>query len=112
MAEAGAECDSCHEGKDGRISRSDAATCANCHEESYKKTFEEWQATYRELRAGLKAALAEKKMQSLSQEGKARLAEIENSVRKLDQDGSSGIHNSQFIQDILTKLTKEIKSIA
>jgi len=112
MAEAGADCDGCHERKDGRISRSDASTCAGCHEESYKKTFEEWRAAYKELRAGLEAALSEKKALSLSQEGKARLAEIEKAVQKLDQDGSSSVHNSQFIQDILTKLTKEIKSIA
>jgi hypothetical protein len=111
MAETGAECDSCHEHKDGRISRSDAAGCVNCHEESYKETFAEWQTAYRELRDGLRAALAEKKGQALSREGKARLAEIEKSVQKLDQDGSSGIHNSQFLQDILTKLSKEIKSI-
>lgn len=112
MAEAGADCDACHERRGGGISRSDAAGCVNCHEESYKDTFAEWQTTYKELRAGLEAALAEKKKQGLSREGKIRLAEIESSVRKLDQDGSSGIHNSQFIQDILTKLTREIKSIA
>jgi nitrate/TMAO reductase-like tetraheme cytochrome c subunit len=112
MAEAGAECDSCHERKDGGISRSGAAGCVNCHEESYKETFAEWQTTYKQLRDGLEAALAEKKKQDLSQEVKARLAEIERSVRKLDQDGSMGIHNSQFIQDVLTKLTKAIQSLA
>ncbi len=112
MAEAGAECDGCHERKDGRISRPDAAACANCHEESYKKTFEEWRAAYRELRAGLETALTEKKKASLSEAGKARLAEIEGFVCQIDEDGSSGIHNSQFIQDILTKLAKEVKSIA
>jgi len=112
MAEAGADCDGCHERKDGRISRSDAASCVNCHEESYKKTFEAWQADYRELRASLETALAEKKRASLSEAGRARLADIENLVRKIDQDGSSGIHNSQFIQDILTKLAREIQSIA
>lgn len=112
MAEGGADCDGCHERKEGRISRSDATTCVNCHEESYQKTFEEWQAAYKELRAGLEAALSEKKALSLSQEGKARLTEIEKAVRELDQDGSSGVHNSQFIQDVLTKLTKDIRSIA
>jgi nitrate/TMAO reductase-like tetraheme cytochrome c subunit len=112
MADAGADCDGCHERRDGRISRPDSAACASCHEDSYKKTFDEWQAAYRELRAGLTAALAEKKKLSLSQEAQARLAEIERAVRKLDEDGSSGIHNSQFIQDILTKLTKEIKSMS
>jgi len=37
------------------------------------------------------------------------LAEIEEFVRRLNDDGSSGIHNSPFIQDVLTKLIKEIK---
>jgi hypothetical protein len=111
MAEAGAECDSCHERQDGGISRSDAAGCVNCHEENYKETFVEWQTTYRQLRDGLETALSEKKKQDLTREVKTRLAEIERSVRKLDQDGSMGIHNSQFIQDVLTKLTKVIQSI-
>jgi len=112
MAEAGVECDSCHERRGGGISRSDAAGCVNCHEESYKETFVEWQSTYRELQNTLESAIAEKKKQELSREGKARLVEIEKSVRKFEQDGSMGIHNSQFIQDVLTKLTRAIQSIA
>jgi len=112
MAEAGADCDGCHERKDGRISRPDSSACVNCHEESYKKTFDEWRATYREMRVGLDAALAAKKKLGLSEEGKARLGEIERAVGRLDQDGSSGIHNSQFIQDLLTKLAKDIESIS
>ena len=111
MAEAGADCDGCHELKNGRISRSNSAACVNCHEESYQKTFDEWQATYRELRAGLEEARAEGKKRGLSKEGKARLAEIERVLHRLDQDGSSGIHNSKFLQEILTKLANETKSI-
>ncbi|MGB7295473.1 MAG: NapC/NirT family cytochrome c [Candidatus Aminicenantales bacterium] len=112
MAEAGAECEACHEHRDGRVSRSDASGCVNCHEESYKETFLEWQTTYRELRNNLEAALAAKKKEGLNREGRARLAGIERSIQKLDQDGSSGIHNSQFVQDILTKLAREIQSIS
>lgn len=112
MAEAGAECDACHERQDGRISRSDAAGCINCHEESYKETFAEWRTTYRGLRERIEAALAEKKGQALSPDGRSRLAEIKKSVQKLDQDGSQGIHNSQFVQDILTKLLRAIESIS
>ncbi len=74
--------------------------------------FAEWQKTYKELRDKLEAALAEKKREAISPDGKSRLAEIEKSVRKLDQDGSRGVHNSQFIQDILTKLVQAIQSIA
>ena len=112
MAEAGAECGACHERRDGLISRSNAAGCVNCHEEDYKETFAEWQTSYRKLRNALEAALEAKKKEALSREGRARLAEIERSIQKLDQDGSSGIHNSQFIQDVLTKLGGAIQSIA
>jgi nitrate/TMAO reductase-like tetraheme cytochrome c subunit len=111
MAEAGAECDDCHELRVSGIGRSDAASCVNCHEESYKDTFTEWRSTYHDLRNRLETALADKKKGALSREGQARLAEIERSVRKIDQDGSSGIHNSQFIQDVLTKLTRAIQSL-
>ena len=111
MAEAGVDCDGCHARQDSRIGRPDAASCVNCHEESYKKTFEEWRAAYRVLRVDLETALAVTKRANLGEAGRARLGEIENLLRRLDQDGSSGIHNSQFIQDILTKLAKELESI-
>jgi hypothetical protein len=111
MAEAGVDCDGCHARRESRVSRSDAASCAGCHDESYVKMFEEWRAAYRVLRADLETALVVTKRANLSAAGRARLREIENLARRLDQDGSSGIHNSQFLQDILTKLAKEIESI-
>jgi len=109
MAEAGVDCQGCHERKGGGIGRSDGTTCSGCHEDSYKETFADWQTAYRSLRAILETALTEKKKLRLSEEGKTRLAEIEEFVRRLNDDGSSGIHNSPFIQDVLTKLIKEIK---
>ena len=112
MAEAGAECDSCHEHKDGRISRSDAGGCVNCHEDNYKEIFIEWQSTYQGLRDKLEAALAEKKRDALNPDGRSRLTEIEKSVQQIDQDGSRSIHNSQFIHDTLTKLLRAIESIS
>jgi nitrate/TMAO reductase-like tetraheme cytochrome c subunit len=111
MAEAGVECEACHERRDGRVGRSDAAGCVNCHEESYKEIFAEWRTTYSELRNGIDTALAAKETKELSREDRSRLSEIERSIQKLDQDGSSGIHNSQFFQDILTKLASAIQSI-
>jgi nitrate/TMAO reductase-like tetraheme cytochrome c subunit len=112
MAEAGVDCTGCHELKAGRAGRPDAGVCVGCHEESYRKTFAEWRQAYRELRDGLETAIAAKKKTSLSKEGQARLAEAEGELRRLDPDGSSGIHNSQFLQDLLTKLSKEISSIS
>jgi nitrate/TMAO reductase-like tetraheme cytochrome c subunit len=112
MADAGVDCIGCHEPKAGRISRPGAAACVSCHEESYKQTFADWQSAYQELRAALEMAVAAKKKTALSKESQSRLAEIGEELRRLDLDGSSGIHNSQFIQDLLTKLSQEINSMS
>ncbi len=111
MAEAEVGCDGCHQVDKGRVSRSDASSCANCHEESYKETFEEWQSSFRSLRDNLDAVLKEKRKLSLSPTERSRLEEIEKTLRTLTLDGSSGIHNSQFAEDILTKLVQSLKSI-
>jgi hypothetical protein len=111
MAEAKAACSDCHKREEGRISRPDASVCANCHEESYKKTFEEWRASFKSHRDSLRAGLAEKKKLRLAKEDSARLAEVEQALARLEDDGSSSVHNSQFIEDLLTKLEQQVKSI-
>jgi hypothetical protein len=111
MAEAGVSCDGCHQVEKGRVSRSDASTCAGCHEESYKQTFVNWQTAFKNSRSNLEDSLREKKKLSLSQEEKGLIAEVEKSLRRLDLDGSSGVHNSKFIEEVLTKLGQGIKSV-
>jgi nitrate/TMAO reductase-like tetraheme cytochrome c subunit len=111
MAEAKAACPDCHRQEKGQISRPDASVCANCHEESYKKTFEEWQASFKKHRDSLRAGLALKKKLRLAKEDSAKLAEVEQTLAKLEDDGSSSVHNSQFIEDLLTRLEQQVKSI-
>ncbi|MEW5900976.1 MAG: cytochrome c3 family protein, partial [Acidobacteriota bacterium] len=111
MAEAEVGCDGCHERSDGKISRSGAATCVNCHEESYRQTFADWQASFNNLRTELERLSKEKKNKPLSAADQEALAEVEKAVRALVLDGSSGVHNSQFSRDLLTKLSQRVKSI-
>ena len=111
MAEAKAACPDCHRQEKGQISRPDASVCVSCHEESYKKTFEEWQASFKKHGDSLRAGLAEKKKLRLAKEDSARLAEVEQKLAKLEDDGSSSVHNSQFIEDLLTRLEQQVKSI-
>jgi hypothetical protein len=111
MAEAGVGCDDCHQVEKGRVNRSDASTCAGCHEESYKQTFADWQTAFKDARSNLEESLREKKKPSLSQEEKALVAEVEKTLRRLNLDGSSGVHNSQFMEEVLTKLGQRLKSV-
>jgi nitrate/TMAO reductase-like tetraheme cytochrome c subunit len=111
MAEAEVGCDGCHPVDKDRVRRSDSSTCAGCHEESYKQTFAEWQTSFGRLRDSIESGLEKKRKLSLSPAEKSRLEEIEKTLRKLTLDGSSGIHNSQFVEDVLTKLIQSLKSI-
>ena len=110
MAEAGVSCNGCHQVEKSRVSRSDASTCAACHEEGYKQTFVDWQTAFKNARSNLEESLREKKKRSLTREEKALIAEAENALRRLDLDGSSGVHNSQFVEEALTTLGQRIKS--
>lgn len=109
MAEAKVGCDDCHTQEKDQILRPDASICAVCHEESYKKTFENWQDSYKKLRIFLLSNIGEKRKEKLSEKEKTLLTEIEQTLKKLDYDGSMGVHNSRFIRDLLTKLGQEIK---
>jgi len=111
MAEAKVGCADCHKQEQGQTFRPDASICANCHEESYKKTFEDWQDSYKKLRDSLLQSLQEKRNLNLSHEEKALLTDIAQTLGKLQNDGSFSVHNSQFIEDLLTKLGQKVKSI-
>jgi len=111
MAEANVGCADCHGQEKRQIRPAGSSTCTNCHEESYKKTFIEWQDAYKNQRDSLLASLEEKKRLKLAEGDRAKLAEVAETLRKLENDGSSSVHNSQFIGDLLTKLEQKVKSI-
>jgi len=111
MAEAGVACADCHELKKNRISPSGGSTCARCHEKGYEEILAGWQGSFKKLIASLRDSLQDKKNLSLKEDEKAPLGDIERTLRKLELDGSLGVHNSQFTEDLLTKLNQAVKLI-
>ena len=111
MFEAEAECTDCHLSPQNRIFRSDANKCLDCHEEGYEEIFAEWQNSVRELINSLKTSLKDTRKLSLTQEEKTQISNIEKTLRSIELDGSSGIHNFSFIEEILTNSLKTLKSL-
>ncbi len=111
MAEANVACADCHSQEKGQLRPAGSSTCSNCHEESYKKIFEKWQDAYKKQRESLLAGMEEKKRLDLGEYDRAKLAEIAEMLRMLENDGSLSVHNSQFIEGLLTKLKQKVKSI-
>jgi len=110
MAEAEVECLDCHLGDNKQIYRSDKSKCAECHDEDYSDMYSEWQSSVKNLVQSLSLSLADKRKQRLSEQERSTLREIEEFVQKITTDGSQGIHNYMFMEEMLTNLYKRIKS--
>jgi hypothetical protein len=110
MAEAEVECLDCHLGDENQIYRSDKNKCAECHDEDYSDMYSEWQSSVKNLVQSISLSLADKRKQQLSEQERSTLREIQEFVRKIRTDGSHGIHNYMFIEEMLTNLLKKIKS--
>ena len=111
MFEAEVMCLDCHLDPQNNIFRSDRNKCLDCHDEDYGDIFLEWQNSAKNLMNSLKTSLKEKKKLSLSKEEKAKLLDIEQTIRKIELDGSSGIHNYSSIEEMLTNFKNNLQSL-
>lgn len=111
MAEAEVECLDCHLGKNKQIFRSDKGRCAECHDEDYSEMYIEWESSVKDLVQSLSSRLAGHKEMGLSVQDRRFLAQVEEFLEKIKTDGSSGIHNYLFIEEVLTNFDKRIKSM-
>ncbi len=112
MSEAEVDCSGCHLSWQDQIFRSDRNKCLDCHEEDYSELFLHWQKIIKDLVPSVKAALNESRTLKLSEDKKVSLLEIQNVLKRIELDGSSGIHNFSFIEEFLTNSIKTLKSLA
>jgi len=111
MSEAETECADCHLNPQNQIFRPKAMKCLDCHDKEYEEIFIEWQNSVRDLIDSLKNSLKRKKKLSLSEVEKTQLLNIEYTLRKIELDGSSGIHNYSFIEETLTNFQNRLESL-
>lgn len=112
MAEAGTSCPDCHLDKAKKVIRPDGGACVACHDEKYRATFAEWRDGVRGRAEEVRSALHALYKSPLTDPDKAEVQKIEEALRTVDLDGSSGIHNYLFIDEYLTKMTSLIKSLS
>jgi len=111
MAEAGASCADCHLDKAKKVVRPDGGACVACHDEKYRATFAAWRDGVRGRAEEVRSALHALYKSLLTDPDKAEVRKIEEALRTVDLDGSSGIHNYMFIDEYLTKISGTIKSL-
>jgi hypothetical protein len=111
MAEAEVQCLDCHLGDNKRIFRSDKGKCAECHDEDYAEMHTEWQTSIRNLISSIDNSIKDKRNNPLTPQERNFLIEAETRLQRIKLDGSVGIHNYMFIEEILTELKKNIATI-
>jgi nitrate/TMAO reductase-like tetraheme cytochrome c subunit len=109
MAEGEVECVDCHLSDSEKIYRSDKSRCAVCHDEEYADMFTTWQKTIRELSRDISTARKDARNRNLTGEDRSRLAGISRIVASFETDGSLGVHNFMFIEEMLSGFLKEIQ---
>jgi hypothetical protein len=112
MAEAGASCPDCHLDKAKKVVRPDGGACVVCHDEKYRATYTEWRDGVRGRADEARAALHVLYKKPLTDPERAEVQKIEEALRTIDLDGSSGVHNYIFIDEYLTKAISSIKSLS
>jgi nitrate/TMAO reductase-like tetraheme cytochrome c subunit len=112
MAEAGTSCKDCHVDKAAKVVRPDGGVCVACHDEKYRATFTEWRDGVRGRVEEIRSALHALYKGPLTDAEKTEVGRIEDALRTIDLDGSSGIHNYIFIDEYLTSLKGTVKSLS
>jgi hypothetical protein len=112
MAEAGASCPDCHLDKAKKVIRPDGGACVACHDEKYRVTYTEWRDGVRSRADEVRSALHVVYKKPLTDPERAEVLKIEEALRTIDLDGSSGVHNYMFIDEYLTKAISSIKSLS
>jgi len=111
MAEAEVECVDCHLGDNEQIYRPEKGKCTQCHDEDYAEMHTQWQASIRDLISSLSDSLkAKKKLKLLPQDDEA-LKRIEKELERIKLDGSTGIHNYMYFEEVLETLKDKTESI-
>lgn len=111
MSLSGVECVDCHISAKDTVFRPDKNKCLDCHEEGYEELHSDWQNITRELILSIKKQLIEKQKLSLSADQKSSLSNLRRILQKIEMDGSLGIHNYMFIEEILTSLKNRLDSL-
>jgi hypothetical protein len=100
------DCGDCHENvKEGSSLSKIKGACSNCHEDEYKVFVDEWQASTIEAIAEVEQ-LIKKAQPGKTAEAKQLIKEAQTLLYYVRADGSKGVHNPDYIEEML-KLAKK-----
>gem|GEM_PF-4677713 len=112
MFDGGVECESCHLSEEEKVVRPAGRVCEQCHDESYASLEKDWQKEISGLLASVRKNLNEVRALNGSKSAGygAAMIRYENIISSIIRDGSSGVHNYQMIEGVLTATDEALKA--
>jgi len=119
MYGAGITCDMCHTGVQEGVYRPSSSTCTDCHDDSYVEVFDDWSGEIKSklerlslLRANVESAIiqAEEKHRDTEDLWKLYEKALYN-LNFVKDDGTHGVHNIDYAQEILSSVEADFKLI-
>ncbi len=102
------DCGACHKNvKEGSSLSKLKDACARCHEDEYKVFVDEWQASAIEAIAEVDA-LIKKAKPGKTAESKQLIKEAQTLLYYARADGSKGVHNPDYIEEMLKQAKKKV----
>jgi nitrate/TMAO reductase-like tetraheme cytochrome c subunit len=112
-------CEDCHTEVEDGVFRPSSETCVNCHDDEYTDIFDEWAEetiqevdTLKELRAKVEFALldADKHKRDTKEYWEIYQKALYN-FKLVRNDGTNGVHNNEYTQDILKSIHDDFNKI-
>lgn len=119
MWAADVTCDGCHTGAESGQFRPSAETCANCHEEDYVGIFDDWAGETKSrmeelnlIRSEVELLLKEAdKRKRTTTDAWERYEKALYNFRLVRNDGTNGVHNSEYANAILDSVAADFREI-
>ncbi len=86
-------------------------SCVDCHEDEYADMVFEWQQGVSERIEILNVQLKQISMNTLTRAEKQSYERIETVISRIKKEGSGGVHNIEYVNNLIDKMESDYKSI-
>ena len=115
----GIGCVDCHTGVEKGMYRPSSSTCNQCHDPSYKEIFNDWETatkeeveSLKEMRIDVEDALKEADLKKRdTKDVWALYQKALYNLKLVRHDGTHGVHNRDYVEEILKTVRDDFKSV-
>lgn len=111
MYDEGVTCAECHLDRSIISGIQGQRSCIDCHDDEYEEMVFEWQSGVTERLEALENKIKQIVLEKLSGNEKQSYEQIITVINSIKNDGSSGVHNIEYVNSMIDKMESDYESI-